>query len=65
MENFNNQINIVAYTFFIAHAYNSIYYSRMYNKTDRKVNSFSPSRRSWKANAPLVFPLHNYKRNSK
>ena len=65
IENFNNQIKIVVYTFFIAHAYNSIYYSHMYNKTDRKVNSFSPSRLLREANVPLVFPLHNYKWSTK
>ena len=65
IETFNNQIKIVVYTFFIAHACNSIYYSDMYNKTDRKVNSFSPSRLLWEANVPFVFPLHNYKWSTK
>ena len=65
IENFNNQIKIVVYNFFIAHAYNSIYYSHMYNKTDRKVNSFSRSRLLREANVPLVFPLHNYKWSTK
>ena len=42
LENFNNEINIVTYSFFLANA-QSIYYSRMYNKSDRKSNSFSPT----------------------
>ena len=39
LETFNNGINIVTYSFFFALA-NSIYYSHMYIKTNRKANSF-------------------------
>ena len=37
----------------------------MHNKTDRKVNSFSPNRLFLMAIAPLVFPLQNYKTSTK
>ena len=40
LENLNNEINMVMHSFFFANA-QSIYYSHMYNKTDRKANSFS------------------------
>ena len=56
LENFKNEINIVTHSFFLANAH-SIYYSHMYHKTDRKVNSFSPSRLLRKADVSLVFPL--------
>lgn len=53
---FKNDNNIVTYSFFISNAH-GIYYSHVYNKTDRKAKSFSPSRLLWKANVHLVFPL--------
>ena len=37
----------------------------MYNKTDRKANSFPPSRLLRKASLTLVFPLQNYKSSTK
>ena len=55
-ENFNNEINIVKLSFFFANAH-GIYYSHMYNKTDRKANRLSPSRLLRTANVSSVFPL--------
>ena len=43
LQNFNNKINIVTYSFFFANTY-SICYFHMDNETDRKANSFSPTR---------------------
>ena len=59
LEKFNSDINIVRYNYFLANS-RSICYSREYNKTDRKGNSFSPSWLLWKANYLQCF---HYKRN--
>ena len=52
LENFNNEINIVTYSFFFA-------------KAQRKANRFSPSQLLWKASVPSVFPLESYKSSTK
>ena len=63
-QNFNNEIIIVTYSFCFVNVH-SIYYSHMYDNTNRKTNSFAPSRLLWKATVPLVFPLQNYKSSTK
>ena len=52
LEDFNNEISIVSYSFFFANAHN-IYYSPKSTKTDRKANRLSPRRLLLKANIPF------------
>ena len=56
LNNVNNEINIVTYSFFFTTA-NSIYYFHMYNITEWKTNSYLPGQLLWKANVPSMFPL--------
>ena len=64
-QNFNNEINIVTYSFFFAKVH-SVYYSHKYNKTDRKANILLPSRFCERLMSPFsvsITELHvNYKR---
>ena len=53
LENFNNEINIVAQSFFFANT-QSVYYSDIYNKIDRKANRFSPRRLCTRFSKPQV-----------
>ena len=55
---------VISNSFLTANAYN-IYYSHMYNKTDRKAIVFHQSDFLWKSIVTLVFPLQNYKSSTK